>query len=535
MKRFRFTLLSSFVLAGLLISACGGVTFTLPEQAANLLTGNSSPTAVAVDNQPVAAPVTRGAVSPGLLQAYEGVLADIYDAVSPSVVNIQVTQQATSGVAPQFPFDIPGFPNSPDTPGTGQTQVALGSGFVWDAGGFIVTNNHVIDGADTIEVTFSDGTSVPAEVVGADPDTDLAVLKVDAPKELLLPVQVGDSNQIGVGDLAVAIGNPFGLEGTMTVGIISALGRSLPANETVTAGPNFSIPEIIQTDAAINPGNSGGVLLNDQGQVIGVTSAIESPVRANSGVGFAIPSALVKRVVPALVESGHFDHPYLGITGTSLTRDLSEAMNLDSTQRGALVEDVVTGGPADKAGLQGSTSQTAVAGSTIPVGGDVVIAINGTTVKTMDELITYLMNQTQVGDTVTLTVLRDGKQVSVDVTLESRPQANQVTVRTGTRGQVYLGVRATTLTPDISQSMNLPADQQGVLVEQVELNSPAAQAGLEGGDVIIAFDNRPITSIEDLRAVLEQAEPGTETTLTILRNGKELSLTATLVSPVLQP
>ena len=202
-----------------------------------------------------------------------------------------------------------------------QYQSALGSGFVWDQNGDIVTNNHVVSGADKIEVTFSDGTIVPATLVGADPDSDLAVIKVDVPADKLHPVQLGDSSAVKVGQLAIAIGNPFGLEGTMTTGIISAVGRSLPANDNSTQ--SYTIPDVIQTDAPINPGNSGGVLVDVQGQVLGVTSAIESPVRASAGVGFAIPSAIVNNVVPALIKDGKYVHSWLGISGTTLVPDLA--------------------------------------------------------------------------------------------------------------------------------------------------------------------------------------------------------------------
>jgi 2-alkenal reductase len=205
------------------------------------------------------------------------------------------------------------FPNQPQSPNSPEfqppTNQGLGSGFVWDTHGNIITNNHVVEGAEKIEVTFSDETVVTAELVGADPDSDLAVIRVDLPAGQLQSVQMGDSETLRVGQLAIAIGNPFGLEGTMTVGIVSALGRSLPASDGLTGGPVYSIPNVIQTDAPINPGNSGGVLLNDVGEVIGVTAAIESPVRANAGIGFVIPSSIVNQVVPELIENGSFAHP----------------------------------------------------------------------------------------------------------------------------------------------------------------------------------------------------------------------------------
>jgi 2-alkenal reductase len=235
----------------------------------------SNPQAV---QQPTQAPPAQVPAS-GELAALQGTLSQIYDKVNPSVVNIQVAALAN------FQGDqIP-------------VQQGLGSGFVWDTAGHIVTNNHVVDGAEEIQVTFADGRSVSGEVVGRDVNSDLAVLRVDLPADQLQPVQVADSTQVRVGQLAIAIGNPFGLEGTMTLGIISALGRSLPVESGFQGGAFYRIPDVIQTDAPINPGNSGGVLVNDLGQVVGVTAAIESSTGSNAGIGFAIPSAIVQRVV----------------------------------------------------------------------------------------------------------------------------------------------------------------------------------------------------------------------------------------------
>ncbi|UCF26846.1 MAG: trypsin-like peptidase domain-containing protein [Chloroflexota bacterium] len=370
-------------------------------------------------DEPPPAPVENAVpapVDPGLLAAYQSTLVNIYEQVNPSVVNIQVSKSAVPNASgsPEFPFfespdnpELPGIPNIPESPSPfGQ---GLGSGFVWDEQGNIITNNHVVAGADEIEVTFADGTVVPAELIGADPDSDLAVIRVDLPSQQLIPVEVADSNQLRVGQLAIAIGNPFGLEGTMTVGIISALGRSLPASDTLSAGPVYRIPDVIQTDAPINPGNSGGVLLNDRGEVIGVTAAIESPVRANAGIGFVIPTAIVSRVVPQLISEGFYAHPYLGISGVSLYPDLAEAMKLEPQQKGALVGDVVADGPADKAGISGSSQQVTIDGFDIQVGGDVITAIDDQIINNMDDLIAFLSANTEVGQSVTLTVLRNGE------------------------------------------------------------------------------------------------------------------------------
>jgi serine protease Do len=414
---------------------------------------------------------------------------------------------------------------------------------VWDKDGHIVTNNHVVENATTITVVFSDGTTVPAEVVGTDPDSDLAVIKVDVSSDKLQPVQVGDSSQVKVGHLAVAIGNPFGLEGTMTVGFVSALGRSLPVStRTSIGGASFTIPDIIQTDAPINPGNSGGVLVNDQGQLIGVPTAIESSSGQNAGIGFAVPSSIVQRVAPALIESGSVQHPWIGITGTTLTSELAKAMNLDESQRGALVISVTSGSPADKADLRGSTGQADINGQTAQVGGDVIAAINGQAVAGMDDLISYLAQSTSVGDNVTLTILRDGKETSVGVTLEARPGDSALQGQSstgqgqeqGTAGSAWLGIEGMTLTTEVAQAMGLDQGQAGVLVVTVVADGPADQAGLQGGyrrvtingqsvmvggDVIVAMDQQQITGIEDLQTFMAGARPGQQVTLTVLRNG----------------
>jgi serine protease Do len=472
------------------------------------------------------------------LAALQGTLEQIYAQVNPSVVAIQVVQNGSTASQSQ---------NSPFGPGTLQPQSILGSGFVWDTQGHIVTNNHVVADASQIEVVFADGTIVPATVVGTDPQSDLAVLQVNVPASELHPVQMADSSQVKVGQLAIAIGNPFGEQGTMTIGIISGLSRSLPVNiNSSVQEPTYSIPDIIQTDAPINPGNSGGVLVNDQGQVIGVTSAIESPVQANSGIGFAIPSNIVSKVVPSLISTGTYEHPYIGISGTTLTPDLAQAMGLKADQRGALVATVVSGGPADKAGLQGSNNQVDINGFPAQVGGDVIVAINGQPVNSFDDLNSYLADQTQVGQTVTLTILRGGNEQTVSVTLGARPaqtQAQATQPQGSAANGAYLGIVGVTLTPAIDQAMNLSADQQGVLIEQVQQGGAADQAGLQGssqqttingqqltvgGDVITALGGQPVTGMQDLSTLLQQATPNQVVTLTILRDGNQMQVSVTL-------
>ncbi len=496
-----------------------------------------------------ATPTTPPAVRPAdVLTALQATLENIYTQVNPSVVNIRVVQKV-EGLSEAFPGipGFPGFPSSPQQPAPEEPQYSqgAGSGFVWDKEGHIVTNNHVVEGADKIEVTFYDGTTVQAEIVGADPDSDLAVVKVDVPADGLLPVQLADSTQVKVGQLAVAIGNPFGLEGTMTVGFVSAVGRSLPVTEDSSQGPRYTIPDIIQTDAPINPGNSGGVLVDDQGLLIGVTAAIESPVRANAGIGFAIPSVVVENVVPVLIEAGHYDHPWLGISGTDMTPDLAETMGLEGDQRGALVVEVVPGGPSDKGGLQGSDRNAEIYGQQVQVGGDVIVAINDQSVNEFDDVVVYLARHTEVGQTVTLTVLRQGEEEKVQVTLEARPaaEAQRPPVEAGENRGAWLGITGLTVTPDIAAAMKLPSNQQGVLIAQVVQGSPADEAGLRGsdepvtingqelligGDVVMAMDGQAVQQIEDLRTLVGQAQPGQAVTLTLIRDGEQIEVPVTL-------
>jgi serine protease Do len=391
-------------------------------------------------------------------------------------------------------------------------------------------------------VTFADGTTVPAEVVGKDPDSDLAVVKVDVSAEHLHPVQLADSTNVKVGQMAIAIGNPFGLSETMTVGIVSGLERSLPVQSTGGQSLSYSIPDIIQTDAPINPGNSGGVLVDTQGQVIGVTSAISSPVQASAGIGFAIPSVIVQKIVPVLITDGQYQHPRLGISGTSLTSELAEAMYLNSEQRGVLVVEVQSDGPADKAGLKGSDRTATIKDQEIRVGGDVIIGIDDQPVDTFEDLTIYLERSTEVGQTVSLTILRDGDEKQIEVVLDAR---STTTDETGARhgDAAYLGIHGGTLTPAVAAAMNLKSDQSGVLITDIAQDSPADQAGLHGsyktavidgqlvpvgGDVITALDGHPVDSIETLLSLLGEHQPGDTIQLTILRDGQQQDIDVTL-------
>jgi S1-C subfamily serine protease len=314
---------------------------------------------------------------------------------------------------------LPPKPVSPFDPfGSQGGGTATGSGFVIDSAGHVLTNNHVVAGASKISVQLGNSEQTyDATVVGRDPATDLALLKVDAPSDALDPLPLGDSSQVAVGDPVVAIGNPFGLDRTVTSGIVSALQRQIQA-------PNgFSISNVIQTDAAINPGNSGGPLIDSQGKVVGINSQIETggSGSGNVGIGFAIPINTARDVISQLEQNGKVQHAFLGITGTTITPPLAQAVNLP-VQSGVLVENVVKGGPADAAGLQGGSTAATIGGSPISLGGDIIVAIDGKHIASMDDVIS-IVNGASPGKTLDLSVLRNGQRNSLTVTLGDRPNS----------------------------------------------------------------------------------------------------------------
>jgi serine protease Do len=303
--------------------------------------------------------------------------------------------------------------------------VTLGSGFVYDNSGHIVTNYHVVAGDDDISITFIDGTVYRTRLVGTDQYSDLAVLHVedDVPTDKLKPLPLGNSSSLRVGQEVVAIGNPFGLSGSMTEGIVSGLNRLIPVYQdplSNVAAPAYSIPDVIQTDAAINPGNSGGPLLDMEGEVIGINSAIFSTTGGFAGIGFAIPSDTIAQVVPSLIATGSYQHPWLGVSGIDMTPEIAEAIGLGEP-RGFLVIEAAPGGPADSAGVQGGDTPAQLEGREIPLGGDVILAINDKDIRKIDDVLGYLQQATKVGETVTLTVWRDGQIIQIDVTLGPRP------------------------------------------------------------------------------------------------------------------
>ncbi len=329
--------------------------------------------------------------------ASEGTLTALYERALPGVVAIRVVINDGLG---------------------------LGSGFVYDNQGHVVTNFHVVEGATRVEVDFASGYKTYGTVIGTDLDSDLAVIKVDAPAEELHPAPLGDSDMLSVGQTVIAIGNPFGLSGTMTTGIVSALGRTLDSEHGAPGGGYFTAGDIIQTDAAINPGNSGGPLFNLNGQVIGINRAIrttsysEMGEPVNSGIGFAISINIVKRVVPGLIKDGEYNYPYMGISSLDdLSLHMIETLELDRFT-GAYVLSVSPNSPADRAGVRGGSQTEA---NDIPIGGDLIIGIDDREIAQFDDLLKYLINHKSPGDTVVLTVLRDGKEIDLTMTLDKRP------------------------------------------------------------------------------------------------------------------
>lgn len=358
---------------------------------------SGEPTLLPVTATPAPTAIPPAEAAPSMLQEQEALIA-LYEQVEPGIVSIQVLTR------------------------NGGSQ---GSGWVYDEQGHIVTNFHVVEGAEQIQVDFPTGFKAYAELVGVDRDSDLAVVKVDAPADELFPLALGDSNNLKVGQTVIAIGNPFGLSGTMTKGIVSALGRTLPSDRESPGGGFFSAGDLIQTDAPINPGNSGGPLFNINAEVVGVNRAIITDASnatgepVNSGIGFAISINIVKRVVPALIVDGQYEYPFMGISSIdSLPIDAIQALDLPQ-YTGAYVTGVVEGGPAAKAGIRAGTRPTQISG--LLGGGDLIVAMDGVPIKNFDQLLSYLINNKGPGDSLVLTIIRDGETLDITLTLEERP------------------------------------------------------------------------------------------------------------------
>ena len=386
--------LTFFVALALMLAACGGAE-TAVTQSINTVAENVQPE-TAVLNQADAMSASATAVPTALVEsvlqtsandavadlfAQERAFVSVYEQVNPAVVNIVI--------------------------GNGQ-----GSGFLFDTNGHIVTNNHVVESGGQIIVNFDDGRQLEATIVGTDPASDLAVIQVDASEiSDITPVSLANSDALKVGQIVIAIGSPFGLQSSMTTGIISALDRLFPG----AVGPNgttFQIPDIIQTDAAINPGNSGGPLLDLHGQVIGVNTAIESPVLGSSGIGYAVPANIVNNIVPQIIANGRVDTPWLGISGGVLTEETAVALNLPANQTGILISEVISGGPAASAGLRGGNNP------------DIITGVDDLPIVEFDDLLGYLVQQTVVGQTIELQILRNGQPETVSLTLSARPTTN---------------------------------------------------------------------------------------------------------------
>jgi len=327
--------------------------------------------------------------SVGIERSYEYSLVDIFEKSEESVVQVNVLRGGSDG--------------------------GMGSGFVYSEEGYIITNQHVVRDAKKVTVTFLDGEAYIGDVIGTDPDLDIAVVKVSPSNTYLQPITIGDSSKLKVGEKIVAIGNPFGLSGSMTSGIVSQIGRLLPQES------GYSIPDVIQTDAAINPGNSGGPLINMKGEVIGINTAIQSITGEFSGIGFAVPSNTVKKIVPVLIEDGEFKHPWMGISGRDVDPELADFRELKSS-KGFLVISVIEGSPAEQAGLIGVTETKEIDGRELAIDGDIVLSIDGKTVRKISDILIHLQREKSIGDEMVLSVNRNGEILELTMILEERPR-----------------------------------------------------------------------------------------------------------------
>ncbi|MBA2267874.1 MAG: trypsin-like peptidase domain-containing protein [Nitrosopumilus sp.] len=461
---------------------------------------------------------------------YSNSLPDLFDKVEKSVV--QITE-----------------PGSTQT--TEPNPSRLGSGFVYDKLGHIVTNFHVVDGSknNLFYVTFLDGVSYEGDIVGTDPYSDLAVIKLsDVDKNVsskLVPLELGNSSIIRIGQKVVAVGNPFGLSGSLSEGIISGLGRLMPAGDNgdspqnpfdktqiMKPVPSFSIPDIIQTDAAINPGNSGGPLIDMNANVIGINTAIFSNTGVYSGIGFAIPSNFLTKIIPLLIKNGEYDHPYIGINGFDITPEIAKLLNLPEAV-GFLVINVTEDSPAKLAGIQGGNKSMRINGLPIELGGDIVTEIDNKPVRKVDDILSYLENYKRIGDNVTLTVLRGpdlAKQV-VTIPLTARPSLETNLTNPS------LGVIGLDVTPEIAKLMNISRDN-GFLITSIIGNSSASKANLRGGylvtevngtvielggDIIVKMDNVDIKNQLGIKNYLKTKNIGDSIIITVLRDDNYLT------------
>ena len=465
---------------------------------------------------------------------YDNSLPDLFDRVEKSVV--QITEPgSTQAIEPK--------------------PSRLGSGFVYDKLGHIVTNFHVVDGSknNKVYITFLDGVSYEGDIIGTDPYSDLAVVKLsEVDKNVsskLIPLELGNSSNVRIGQKVVAVGNPFGLSGSLSEGIISGLGRLMPAGnngdspqnpfdkpQIIKPSPSFSIPDIIQTDAAINPGNSGGPLIDMSANVIGINTAIFSNTGVYSGIGFAIPSNFLTKIIPHLIKNGEYDHPYIGVNGFDITPEISKLLNLPEAV-GFLVINVTDDSPAKLAGILGGNKSMLINGLPIKLGGDIVTEIDNKPVRKVDDILSYLENYKRVGDNVTLTVLRgpDLVKQTITIPLTARPALETNLTHPS------LGVIGLDVTPEIAKLMNISRDN-GFLITSIIDNSSASKANLRGsyvvtevngtvlelgGDIIVKMDNVDVKNQMDIKNYLKTKSIGDSIVITLFRD--EHYLTKSLV------
>lgn len=508
--------------------------FVLAILATSLFFGIASLQAMAqLSNDNSSSDVSPNSLSSSISSSEALTLPKIFNKTENSVVQITSSSPTSNSLVIRNGEQIP------------QNNVALASGFVYDQDGHIITNYHVISDPNSVEVTFVDGDSYSAKVIGKDPYSDIAVLQItdDGFQKHIPPLKAANSSALQVGEQVIAIGNPFGLSGTLTSGVVSQMGRVLPNDIT-----GYSISNIIQTDAAINPGNSGGPLLNNRGELVGMNTAIFSNTGVYAGVGFAIPSNMVQKVASSLLKNGSYEHPYMGISGITLSPDISNATHMNDT-KGILVADITADSPADKAGLRGGDVLTSVDGHDIRLGGDVIVAVDNQSVRAMEDLLSYLEEQKVVGDNIDLSVVRDGKTQHIDMILAARPtqgaeaklQPNQGADQKQQRPA--LGINGINMTPELAEGMNLTESQKGFLVEDIISGGPADIAGIKGGykvaningsdfnlggDIVVGIDEIDVNTLKDIQSYLDSKKVGDTVQIQVIRDGQQITVPLTL-------